>query len=173
MNREQIILYFESVSELFSSLGRSADVQCDSWENLFDRLGRDPSLWDDGDLPILLALVHPHCYRDRREVDIGQHLSPPHSKRSFPRDRFRAEACGIEILIPGCSCPFWRGEVLFSDHLWPHSLGGATTDENLLHLCEECNRHKSSSPMLFPGKSVPEWLKSRVLQIHKLKSRRW
>jgi len=147
---EQIVLYFDSLRNQFSFLGRDYDLRCDEWLNLFEQLDGDPGNWGESELPILLSLVHQQFYHDRRGQDIRESLNPPHSKRIFSRRGLTPEICGIGVLVPGATCPYWRGEILQSDHLWPHSLGGATTEENRLSLCGDCNSQKSHSPLLFP-----------------------
>ena len=172
MEDEQVISYFESLKFLFDISGNH-ETRCNGWVKVLRNLG-DEKNWNIDDLPTLLALVHPDFYHDSRGLEIGSKLEPSHNKRVFTDRRIRPQSCGIEILIPGSKCPYWSGHVLLeADHLWPHSLGGATLEENRLSLCKQCNEHKSASPMLFPGNSVPNWLKNRVKQLYVLKSRFW
>jgi hypothetical protein len=172
MEDEQVISYFDSLKILFDISG-DHKTQCEGWIKVLRNLG-DKKNWNIDELPTLLALVHPYFYYDSRGVEIGSKLVPPHNKRSFTDRKIRSQSCGIEILILGCKCPYWSGHVLLEpDHLWPHSLGGATLEENRLSLCKQCNQHKSASPMLFPGNSVPNWLKDRVQQLYAFKSRFW
>ena len=171
MNNSQIDEFFGSLKGLFSFRGHSHEEQCKQWEKVLSGL-------DEGDkspeeeLPILLSLVYPEFYRDWRGVDIGDKLKPSHATRQFKKNLYTGN-CEIGKLVTGVECPFWKnGESLSGDHLWPHSLGGATCKENLLRLCKDCNTQKSSSPLLFPGHSVPEWLIIRVSQLRDLKMKK-
>ena len=173
MNNNQIIAYFKHLRKLRNYLGVDFNVQCNEWLNLYLLLGDNPSFWGDEDLPILLALVHPDFHYDRRGVNIGEHFEHPHSRRSFPKSKRIVSHCGISDLIEDALCPYWRGEKLASDHLWPHSLGGATSTDNRLALCGTCNQQKSSSPLLYPGHWVPGWLRNRVQIMKRYKERIW
>lgn len=173
MNNIQIREYFASLKLLRLYLGVNPARRCDEWLALYSKIQTTPSSWGPAELPILLALVHPDFYHDRRGENIGEQFLYPHSKRSFPDNKRWVQQCGISDLIDGAICPYWRGEKLRSDHLWPHSLGGATSSENRLSLCEKCNLQKSNSPLLYPGSWVPGWLRNRVELMKEVKERTW
>jgi len=173
MNNDQIIRYFKYLKKLRYYRAVNPSIQCDEWLNLYSNLKPDNTLWDDEDLPILLALVHPDFYYDRRGVNFGEDFEYRHSIRSYPKSKRIVGNCGISNLIKGATCPYWHGEKLASDHLWPHSLGGATSEDNRYSLCSTCNEQKSSSPLLFPGDWVPGWLRNRIGCMKNWKERVW
>jgi 5-methylcytosine-specific restriction endonuclease McrA len=59
------------------------------------------------------------------------------------RDGFRCRYCGRTSSTPGV--------VLHVDHVVPLAAGGATTEDNLLTACEECNLGKSTRAVLPAG----------------------
>ena len=173
MDNQQIILYFQSLKRLMSTLGLNHETQCRKWLEMYDGLSNNtPAFWNPRkDLPILLALIHPCFYYDHTGRYIGDELVIKHSKRNFG-GKSSIRGCRINLLIPGAVCPYYhKGLKLTQDHMWPHSLGGATREDNRLAICETCNKQKSSSPLLFPGARVPVWLQNRAAKLFQLKSR--
>lgn len=169
----QIRKYFSVTKQLRSSFGLGFESQCHTWLSLFGEIKRDSAHWGPEELPILLALVNPDTYFDQRGVNIGEFFEQPHSRRQFSKSKSIKSNCEISRLIDGVTCPYWRGETLVSDHLWPHSLGGSTSPDNRIFLCKTCNEQKSNSPLLFPSERVPGWLRNRVLLIYQRKERSW
>ena len=172
MDNDQIKTFFHILRRLRFSLGLNPHAQCRIWLELYDSLSSDtPSHWlARPDLPKLLALVHPDFYKNSLGNDISESLVIKHSKRNYSKRRFDSH-CKIDVLIPEAVCPYWhQGLRLRNDHIWPHSLGGATAVDNRLSICQTCNEQKSNSPLLFPGKVIPIWLKNRVSKLHQLKT---
>ena len=56
--------------------------------------------------------------------------------RILTRDGFRCRYCGRPGSAPGV--------VLHVDHVVPRAAGGATTEDNLLTACDECNLGKGT-----------------------------
>ena len=59
------------------------------------------------------------------------------------RDGFRCRYCGRTSREPGV--------VLHVDHVVPLAAGGATTEDNLLTACEECNLGKATRAVVSVG----------------------
>mgnify|MGYP006183417897 CR=1 FL=1 len=173
MDNQQIITYFQILKRLRSSLGLNHEMQCNKWLEMYSRLSSDtPAFWNaEKDLPILLALINPCFYYDKTGRNIGEDLVIKHSKRRF-QSKSSIYGCRINFLIPSAVCPYYhKGVKLTHDHMWPHSLGGATREDNRLPICDVCNKQKSNSPLLFPGTRVPVWLQNRAAKLFQLKSR--
>jgi 5-methylcytosine-specific restriction endonuclease McrA len=80
-----------------------------------------------------LSLAVPLVIRLVRYIRIPRKLKLPCSRRGvFARDRETCQYCGIQ---PGRS-------QLTMDHVVPRSQGGATTWENVVTACRECNHRK-------------------------------
>jgi len=77
---------------------------------------------------------------------VGRARDPLPAKLRFgilQRDGFRCRYCGRP-----CSTP---GVVLHVEHVVPRAGGGATTEDNLLTACEECDLGKSTRAMVPAG----------------------
>ena len=114
-------------------------------------------------LPLALFLVDPKFHETKR----GELIDPRQNRnRSFPGPHFGD--CKVEDLIANVKC---QGTPLVGDHKWPYSLGGDTTPDNLLKLCPECNRQKSSSIVFFPWdtEELPNWLREMLIRLQMVK----
>ena len=168
MELPQILKYFETVKLLRSFSVDTHEIRCIKWLELYENLDpKNSHLWSEKELPILLALIHPDHYYDKFGQDISTYLHD--ISRTF-RSSYQPVACEIDKLIADAHCPYYHsGSKLRKDHIWPWSLGGASSTDNLLFLCKDCNEQKSNSPLLFPGLSVPSWLKTRIITLSTLK----
>ena len=160
LDKEQIKIYFSTVKKLRQSNRFGRTTLNEKWFELFPS---SPQVeWSHEELPILLALIHP----DYRYDIHGQSIVIRDSQRSKFKPRVTSERCKINELIQGVKCPYQSSfEKSVADHLWPHSLGGPTIPLNKLTLCSQCNTQKSNSPLLFPGRNVPRWLRLQVLAL--------
>jgi hypothetical protein len=121
-----------------------------------------PPQWAHEELPTLLALIHPDFRFDRNGTIVQ---SSDYQRKRFS-NHIKYERCQIHLLVEGVKCPYQDSfENSVADHLWPHSLGGPTIPLNKLTLCSQCNTQKSNSPLLFPGRNVPRWLRLQVLAL--------
>lgn len=172
---EQLRLYYQALRQLILN-SKSNDVErCQKWIKIFEDTGIDTSSqqWGVASLPTLLALVHPNEYYDQRGEDISNYFETPHSKVKFPNKIVSDESCQLEELRFGLMCPYAYSTDVQMDHYWPHSLGGPTSNDNMVHLCGKCNRQKSSSPFYYHFETVPTWLVNRIKTMYSHKARKW
>lgn len=172
---ENLAAYFSALRTLQKNKIHDDAYRCTEWKKLFDytKLDIDSNQWDSKHVPTLLALVHPDEYLDQRGVYFGDDFEAQHSKKSFNKKKYDSERCEINRLIPNVICPHVQNKSVQMDHYWPHSLGGPTSNSNMLYLCKTCNQQKSSSPYLYDFSYVPGWLRNRIKIMHNLKSRSW
>ena len=165
MNWDQLNTYFTTYKKLAVQLPMGHVNFNSVWLSL---LPENHTMCSDvSKLPILLALIHPDFTMDR----YNRPNTNPDYQKSFSKKTSR-NMCRIDLLTEGhVNCPYnTKITDCHADHIWPVSLGGATTGENRLDLCGRCNRQKSNSPFLFPGHKVPRWLRIRVEELFKKKS---
>jgi hypothetical protein len=86
-----------------------------------------------------LVLVHPMWYEDAHE----KNTCPIRGPRNFDHVVTVANSCEAHRFW-GYNCPEDPGNRLVRDHYFPYSLGGPTSPENLLWLCELHNGMKGS-----------------------------
>jgi hypothetical protein len=114
-------------------------------------------------LPLALFLVDPKFHETKR----GVFYEPRQNRnRSFTGTHYGK--CKIGDLIADVKC---QGTPLVGDHKWPYSLGGDTTPDNLLKLCPECNRQKSSSVVFYPWdtEELPNWICEMLNRLRSVK----
>lgn len=84
----------------------------------------------------LTELGYQDCYTDRTAPEFPherrEHIPGSVRKEVFERDLYRCQACGEH-----------RDLVL--DHIYPYSLGGPSTADNLQVLCRGCNSKKGAT----------------------------
>jgi 5-methylcytosine-specific restriction endonuclease McrA len=107
-----------------------------------------------------IAFAVPLVIRLVRYIRIPRRLKLPCSRRGiFARDRETCQYCGIQ---PGRS-------QLTMDHVLPRSQGGATTWENVVTACRECNHRKGgrtpeqASMLLLATPRQPQYLAFALL----------
>ena len=108
--------------------------------------GSAPARWRRE--PSWSARGHPPTSRGGSQADHGVRRArdPLPARLRFGilhRDGFRCRYCGRTSRTPGV--------VLHVDHVVPVAAGGATTEDNLLTACEECNLGKSTRAVLPAG----------------------
>ena len=164
--RQPVNQYLTRLSGLRHYIGLPGR-SCEFWLEQFDTL--PPSnTWGPGQLPLLLALVHPDFYFTSANAPLARDIE--HERPRMPTTGMDTQ-CQIWRLVKGAVCPFGRlGEKLRADHYWPYALGGANVIENRLSLCRTCNGMKAHSPWLYDFSHVPSWLRFRVCRLRALKS---
>lgn len=181
-NGEEKKNHFESLAEYFAALRtlqknkiQDSAFRCKEWLKIFERTGIDvdTNQWNSKHVPVLLALAHPDEYYDARGVFFGNDFETPHSRKSFSKKKYDSEKCQIEKLIPESQCPYVQDSTVQMDHYWPHSLGGPTSNSNMIFLCKTCNQQKSSSPYLYDFSHLDSWLRNRIKTMYESKSRVW
>jgi len=181
-NGEEKKNHFECLAEYFATLrnlqknkAHDSAFRCKEWLKILKRTGIEvnSNQWNSEHVPILLALAHPEEYFDGRGVYFGDDFETPHSKKSFSKKKYDSEKCQIDKLIPGAQCPYVQTSSVQMDHYWPHSLGGPTSNSNMIFLCKTCNQQKSSSPYLYDFSHLDSWLRNRIKTMYETKSRAW
>ena len=174
--------HFQSLAEYFAALRtlqknkiQDSAFRCREWLKIFNRTGIDvdSNQWNSKHVPVLLALAHPDEFYDARGVFFGDDFEVPHSKKSFSKKKYDSEKCQIGKIIPGGQCPYVQNSSVQMDHYWPHSLGGPTSNSNMIFLCKTCNQQKSSSPYLYDFSHLDSWLRNRIKTMYDTKSRTW
>ena len=111
----------------------------------------------------IFALIHPDRYLNYEilQEDVCH-------KRVFPHGRLRHhEKCGAALLW-GYECNNQTGSNVHADHLFPYSLGGMTSADNLLYLCQVHNRIKAADVHVYPWeRAAPFWLDTMIIKINK------
>jgi len=171
----QLKLYYETLRQLVLNSRSGVIERCHRWLDIFDSTNLEISSqqWSVESLPILLALVHPDEYFDQRGEDFSKSFETPHGKSKFPNTLILDEDCQLNELRFGLTCPYAYSSGVQMDHYWPHSLGGPTSNDNMVYLCRKCNQQKSSSPFYYNFEAVPTWLVNRIQTMHSHKSRSW
>jgi hypothetical protein len=172
---ENLANYYSVLRTLQKNKIHDNAFRCSEWMKLFEytKLDINSNQWNSEHVSTLLGLVHPDEYFDQRGVYFGDDFETPHSKKKFNRKKYDSERCEIDRLIPNVRCPYVQNNTVQMDHYWPHSLGGPTSNSNMMFLCKTCNQQKSSSPYLYDFSYVPTWLRNRIKIMHNLKSRSW
>jgi hypothetical protein len=117
------------------------------------------------EFPESLALVHPHHYRnlessDKIRTNRSFERGPSVSSRNCESNRIWGYKCPIDIT---------EHKKIEADHLFPYSLGGPSTGENIIFLCKMHNLCKGSDFHFFPWESgPPAWLSSTINRIYRV-----
>lgn len=126
---------------------RYQEIDAGGWLTLYN------TAKSESDLPLALSLIHPLV------VPI-----PPadwariRGSRQFPyAPRRRSQQCWAR-LVWGYECPYQNA--INIDHAWPFALGGRSTADNGVFLCEIHNRAKSDDVHAYQWDSDlwPSWL---------------
>lgn len=130
----------------------------------------DPLKWrilrDDAlarsDLPLALALIHPHVWEERvRKTQLqGQRefRGPKMYRPSFcDAQTYWGVRCEIDTTVEGAA----------ADHAWPYGLGGPTVAGNIVYLCRLHNLMKSVDVHLYPWEDWPVWLEDYMNRLER------
>jgi hypothetical protein len=110
----------------------------------------------------LLTLLHPKWFS---QLGINPHSDPRGNDSFFTAGDF-AKCRAVEIW--GYECPYTESKIEI-DHIFPHSKGGSTSNDNAMYLCYEHNRAKSADVHLLPWETFNEknWIKIRLEHLFK------
>ena len=115
--------------------------------------------------PECMILVHPKVIDDNSanlELAPLEIQGPPR----FAQSNLNSHQCRIDTVF-NYRCG--DSVVLEKDHFFPYSLGGPTTGENFIVLCEHHNRLKGNDYHWFPWEifsQPPSWFAQQVQCIH-------
>lgn len=88
--------------------------------------------WCDRTFTKIVHRNKPSIKRDESRV-----FTKKMKNQALKKCHYRCEGTGV---LWRC---FHKGDDLHGDHWYPHSRGGATSEQNLVMLCPKCNRKKS------------------------------
>ncbi|MGY3228908.1 5-methylcytosine-specific restriction endonuclease McrA [Luteibacter sp. HA06] len=122
-----------------------------------DRVGR--YLRSAGDLPPRLVSDRLFLERTLKTAEVAR--DKPRNKAIeasiYGRGRQTCYMCGEVVRLNGHD-----GKPYAIEHLWPQSLGGETTEENLLNACSDCNNKRMHQVTWATGPVHSTWLKSAI-----------
>ena len=139
-------LRINAASRYHYYLSRNSDS---TWLDVLSSIEQD----EEAGIPEVMVLLHP-----RWHTELGfQTASDPRGLDSFPSASPRAKCRADELW--GYQCPY-RDIKIHIDHTFPFARGGATKDDNAMHLCKEHNLSKSTDLHLVPWETFvnKQWI---------------